>query len=120
MPFIKELPYQLLQFEVCRVLHKKNFADGGTIYKSGQRATTCYIVGAGGGVTKTRVADIVGDDDAPEQLTQQILSGDSFGSETLNENKKATYKYTAVAHGMEKGEEVVCAYLTQADFHAAW
>ena len=30
--FIKELPYPLLQFEVCRVLHRQTFEHGATIY----------------------------------------------------------------------------------------
>ena len=40
VPFIADLPYPLLQFEVCRVLHKKHFEDGAVIYEAVRAGTS--------------------------------------------------------------------------------
>jgi hypothetical protein len=46
VPFIRDLPYPLLQQEVCRMLTKQNFDDGHVIYKTGAKAKQAYIVRA--------------------------------------------------------------------------
>ena len=47
MPFIANLPYPLLQREVCRMITKLTFKQGDVIYTAGDRASVVYVVGTG-------------------------------------------------------------------------
>ena len=45
--FLAELPYPLLQLEVCRVIRKVTFGQRQVIYSAGDPATALFVVGRG-------------------------------------------------------------------------
>jgi CRP-like cAMP-binding protein len=135
VPWIHDLPYPLLKYEVCRFLKKVYFEENQVIYNQGKRAKNAYIVGFGA-VNKKRkiVMDSTEegheDDVHTQTLTKRILPGGSFGGDALQEKHAGSYpvrKYTTVAETVTidaSSQSAVdgrclCAVLAVADFHTA-
>eukprot|EP01052_Picozoa_sp_SAG31_P015560 SAG31_NODE_1003_length_10447_cov_3.491593_15_plen_241_part_00 len=121
IPFLRDIPYPLLKYEVCRFMTRTYFDHGSQVYAQGADSEAMYILGEGH-------IELIEEPDnyslrAPEKRTRTVvMPGSCFGEEALqHDNNNRTATATADATGVTGQSEgrCMCAVLTLESFTKA-